>query len=55
MTTRDNHDNNEKHWELGVFLFLTFVLWPLLAVILVGGYGLAIWISQWFLGPPGPS
>lgn len=46
-----NADKAEKRRELIVFLFLTFVLWPVLTVMLVGGYGFAIWISQWFFGP----
>ena len=39
--------------ELGVFLFLTVVLAPLLSVAIVGAFGFAIWISQLLLGPPG--
>ncbi|MEY8826963.1 periplasmic nitrate reductase, NapE protein [Sedimentitalea sp. XS_ASV28] len=41
-----------KKEERNVFLFLAVVLAPALAVALVGSYGLAIWISQMFLGPP---
>lgn len=41
-----------KREERNVFLFLAVVLAPALAVALVGTYGLAIWISQMFLGPP---
>ena len=29
-----------------VFLFLVFLLAPMLAVVSVGGYGLLIWLSQ---------
>lgn len=43
---------NTKKQELGVFLFLTVVLAPLLAVVIVGGYGLLFWIYQLFAGPP---
>jgi nitrate reductase NapE len=39
--------------ELRVFLFLTVVLAPTLAVTLVGGLGFAIWMYQLFAGPPG--
>lgn len=42
-----------KHTELLVFLFLTVVLAPLLSVLLVGGYGFVIWITQLLMGPPG--
>lgn len=46
----------EERWhELRVFLFLTVVLAPLLAVTIVGGYGFLIWIFQMFAGPPGPA
>jgi nitrate reductase NapE len=43
-----------RRWELRMFLFLTVVLFPLLSVALVGGYGFAVWIWQMFAGPPGP-
>jgi nitrate reductase NapE len=39
--------------ELRVFLFLTVVLAPALAVMLVGGLGFAIWMYQLVAGPPG--
>lgn len=45
--------SKEKQQELRLFLFITVVLFPLLSVILVGGYGLLIWISQMIFGPPG--
>ena len=39
--------------ELLVFLFLTVVLAPVLAVGIVGGYGFMVWMYQLFAGPPG--
>ncbi|NZA25543.1 periplasmic nitrate reductase, NapE protein [Luteimonas sp. SJ-92] len=39
--------------ELQVFLFLTVVLFPLLSVLLVSGFGFAVWIWQMIFGPPG--
>jgi periplasmic nitrate reductase NapE len=39
--------------ELWVFLFLTVVLAPVLAVAVVGGYGFMVWMYQLFAGPPG--
>jgi periplasmic nitrate reductase NapE len=39
--------------ELLVFLFLTVVLAPMLAVAIVGGYGFMVWMYQLFAGPPG--
>lgn len=41
-----------KRSELKIFLFLTVVLWPLLAVAVVGTYGLIVWIYQMLMGPP---
>jgi len=41
-----------KRRELTLFLFITVVLFPLLSVMIVGGYGFAVWIWQMFNGPP---
>ena len=38
--------------ETRVFLFLTVVLAPMIAVAVVGSYGLMIWLYQMFMGPP---
>lgn len=38
--------------ETRVFVFLTVVMAPLVAVALVGSYGLMIWLYQMFAGPP---
>ena len=35
-----------------VFLFLTFVVAPAIAVAIVGSYGLGVWIYQMIAGPP---
>lgn len=43
----------QKQEELKTFLLLTVVLAPVLSVMVVGGYGLMIWISQILIGPPG--
>ena len=43
-----------KRRELLLFLFITVVLFPLLSVMIVGGYGFAVWIYQMIAGPPGP-
>ncbi len=45
---------SERRREFRAFLFLTVVFVPLLAVSVVGGYGLVVWIIQIILGPPGP-
>ena len=38
--------------ELRLFLFLTVVLAPMLAVAIIGSLGLLIWLYQMFMGPP---
>ncbi|MCE8018376.1 periplasmic nitrate reductase, NapE protein [Halomonas sp. MCCC 1A17488] len=47
-------EQQEKKRELLVFLFLAGILFPILAVLVVSGYGFAVWIFQIFAGPPGP-
>ena len=42
----------EKKTELKAFLFLTVVMAPALAGIVIGTYGLFVWIYQMFMGPP---
>ena len=41
-----------KAQELKVFLFMTVVLAPILAVATVGGYGFIVWMTQLVSGPP---
>jgi periplasmic nitrate reductase NapE len=47
-------ENNEpvatKAQELKVFLFMTVVLAPVLAVATVGGYGFVVWMIQLLTG-----
>ena len=38
--------------ELRSFLFFTVVMAPVLAFLLVGGYGFLVWMYQWIAGPP---
>jgi periplasmic nitrate reductase NapE len=42
----------EKSSELKAFLFLTIVMAPVLAGVIIGTYGLLVWIYQMFMGPP---
>jgi nitrate reductase NapE len=42
-----------KSQELRAFLFLTAVMVPVLSVLVVSGYGFAVWVYQMFAGPPG--
>lgn len=41
-----------KAEERRVFILLAVFLAPIISVVLVGGYGFAIWISQLIFGPP---
>ena len=45
-------ERKRKEWRL--FLFIIILLFPLLSVMLVGGYGFSIWMYQLIMGPPGP-
>jgi len=38
--------------ERTIFVFLAIFLMPVLAVAIVGGYGLAVWMYQLLAGPP---
>jgi periplasmic nitrate reductase NapE len=50
----DPAQTSTRRKELLVFLFLTVVLAPILAVAIVGGYGFLVWMYQMIHGPPGP-
>ena len=41
-----------KTEELRTWAFLSFVLAPLLAVIVVAGYGFVVWMLNLLTGPP---
>jgi len=43
----------QKKEEFRTWLFLTAVLAPVLAVLVVSGYGFVVWMSQVIGGPPG--
>ncbi len=38
--------------ELLVFLLLAVLVWPILTVGVVGGYGFVVWMQQQVFGPP---
>lgn len=44
----------ERRRELLTFLILAFGIWPLVAVVVVGGFGFLVWMWQIIFGPPGP-
>jgi periplasmic nitrate reductase NapE len=43
-----------KAQEMRVFLLLSVLMAPVLAVLLVSGWGFLVWMVQLFAGPPGP-
>ena len=45
---------HSKARELKAFLLLSVVLAPVLAVVIVSGYGFLVWMVQLIAGPPGP-
>lgn len=40
--------------EIVAFIVLAIIIWPILAVGIVGGYGFLVWMFQLIYGPPGP-
>ena len=44
--------SSTRREELRSFLFFTVVMAPVIAVLLVAGYGFAVWIAQLVGGPP---
>jgi periplasmic nitrate reductase NapE len=45
---------NTRRQELFAFLVLAVLIWPVIAVGVVGGYGFSVWMYQIVVGPPGP-
>jgi nitrate reductase NapE len=55
----DEHRSNAlapagRRRELVAFCILAIVIWPFVAVAVVGGYGFLVWMYQIVTGPPGP-
>jgi nitrate reductase NapE len=44
----------QRRRELAMFLLLAIVIWPIIAIGVVGGYGFIVWMYYLFTGPPGP-
>jgi nitrate reductase NapE len=40
--------------EVLTFLFLAVLIWPVIAVGVVAGWGFLVWMYYAFTGPPGP-
>ncbi len=53
MSTNAPPDSS-KAKETKLFLFLVVLLFPILSVAIVGGYGFLVWFFQILTGPPGP-
>ena len=45
---------SSRRQELLMFALLAILIWPVIAVAVVGGYGFLVWMSQLVFGPPGP-
>lgn len=45
---------SSRRSELIVFLVIVALIWPVVTVGIVGGYGFAVWMYQLVAGPPGP-
>jgi nitrate reductase NapE len=43
-----------RRQELFMFALLAILIWPVIAVAVVGGYGFLVWMWQLIIGPPGP-
>lgn len=46
--------SNQRRREVAVFIGLAVLIWPFIAVGVVAGWGLAVWIFYSLTGPPGP-
>jgi nitrate reductase NapE len=47
-------DRPTKRDEIFAFIVLAVLIWPFIAVGIVGGYGFLVWMFQIVFGPPGP-
>lgn len=44
----------ERRYERLMFAFLAIILWPVLTMLIIFGYGFVVWVVQMLTGPPGP-
>jgi nitrate reductase NapE len=44
-----------KREEIFAFAILAVLIWPVIAIGIVGGYGFLVWMFQIVYGPPGPA
>lgn len=52
--SRDSAPPRTRRDEFVVFLIIAALIWPIVAVGVVGGYGFLVWMSQLILESPGP-
>jgi nitrate reductase NapE len=53
-SSQDGSQPPSRRAEFFVFSVITALIWPVVAVGIVGGYGFVIWMYQIVFGPPGP-
>ena len=51
-TSRQERGAQRKKEEFRTWLFLALVLAPVLAVLIVSGFGFVVWFYQLIAGPP---
>jgi nitrate reductase NapE len=51
MNTREPADQRKKE-EFRTWLFLALIMAPVLAVVIVSGFGFGVWFYQLIAGPP---
>ena len=56
MSSQDQPEGETRtrREELFAFVVLAVLIWPVIAVAVVGGYGFLVWMYQIIFGPPGP-
>ena len=52
--TRGASPREARVRELLAFLVLAVLIWPIIAVGIVSGWGFLVWMYYAFTGPPGP-
>ena len=52
---RDLDPRLSRRQELRSFLLLSIVMAPVIAGIVIAGYGFLVWMVQLVAGPPGPA
>lgn len=53
-SSQDSSQLPSRRAEFFVFSVIAALIWPVVAVGIVGGYGFVIWMYQIVFGPPGP-